>query len=863
MSEELQHEGHWFAGYRYLESRKCLIDPSGNEAVLRAQSLAVFKYLASRADSVVSKDEIFSAVWSDVSVTDDSLVQCIADIRRVLGDSERVVLRTVPRQGYLLVSDTSDASTVAASADAPPHADLETPSLPKQPKSGARKDGFSPAHWVAVVAILVLFTFGLTGLVSNRGESTISAADAESVADDGVVTVSLNKASGAVQGGDEFLSNVLSELSVALSRYRTIRVVDHPDPDYVVRLAINRNGDSDSRLLVKATDSATDDVLFARTYDFANGSGNAANIATRIAAFASPGGGALWRHLIKTSRTKPLEKLSRAECYALGYGCTKCSGELDSITHRAKACLNALLTNDPRDATAWALKSTLHTHQYGWGSSLDEPERTNLQARRYRADMAVHAADRARELSDGEDTVVDWAMAQAYGVQCDIEKLRNVVDRGLKVNPGDPGLLGSFGSWLAYNGDWDAGVALVDKAVAIEPRHFRRWWLYAPALRHYQRGEYQQAYDVFMRSFNERNWLSHMQLAHTLPFLGRHDEAREAVKRLLLAQPGITIEKGLQVYQAYCVEEGVLAKVKQGLTMAGLPSRGDSTNLSRVTIPSTQFKTIDGRQVEYLDLGQGEPVVFVHGASSDYRMWGYYEVPISDEFRFISYTRQFFGTRPWPEGEVKVGFQDYVNELEKFIESLDTGPVHLVTWSSGGRIGGVLSGKRPDLIKSAIHFEPVENSLILGDDSINEARDALFQRFDLVMERSKSGQRQLAAMTFLEAVFEGEPGTFVHEKTGVKRVVLDNARTIPIVLGPSMRAPMLTCDFLKNVRVPTLVVYGELTNAYWKKMFAKFAQCVPGARLAVLPGVKHDGPIRSVEEFTNLIVGFVREHSKH
>jgi len=105
MSEEPRQEQRSFARFRYLDSRKCLIGPDGNEAELRAQSLAVFLYLASRADSVVSKGEIFSAVWSDVSVTDDSLVQCIADIRRMLGDTDRTVLRTLPRRGYMLTSD--------------------------------------------------------------------------------------------------------------------------------------------------------------------------------------------------------------------------------------------------------------------------------------------------------------------------------------------------------------------------------------------------------------------------------------------------------------------------------------------------------------------------------------------------------------------------------------------------------------------------------------------------------------------------------------------------------------------------------------------------------------------------------------
>ena len=43
------------------------------------------------------------AVWGDLAVTDDSLVQCIHEIRRALDDGGRSLLRTVPRRGYRLV----------------------------------------------------------------------------------------------------------------------------------------------------------------------------------------------------------------------------------------------------------------------------------------------------------------------------------------------------------------------------------------------------------------------------------------------------------------------------------------------------------------------------------------------------------------------------------------------------------------------------------------------------------------------------------------------------------------------------------------------------------------------------------------
>lgn len=101
----------------------------GQLAALRRQALAVLMVLGSRAGRVVGKDELMRRVWPDVVVGDDSLAQAIAEIRRVLGDSEHQRVRTVARRGYLLMPDEaapgpeeSTAAPIAASAAAAPSA---------------------------------------------------------------------------------------------------------------------------------------------------------------------------------------------------------------------------------------------------------------------------------------------------------------------------------------------------------------------------------------------------------------------------------------------------------------------------------------------------------------------------------------------------------------------------------------------------------------------------------------------------------------------------------------------------------------------------------------------------------------------
>jgi DNA-binding winged helix-turn-helix (wHTH) protein/rhodanese-related sulfurtransferase/tetratricopeptide (TPR) repeat protein len=79
-----------------------LTDPSGGPIALRRQCFAVLRQLSSRAGQLVTKEELVADVWPGIAVTDDSLVQCIHEIRRALGDDGHTILKTVRRRGYRL-----------------------------------------------------------------------------------------------------------------------------------------------------------------------------------------------------------------------------------------------------------------------------------------------------------------------------------------------------------------------------------------------------------------------------------------------------------------------------------------------------------------------------------------------------------------------------------------------------------------------------------------------------------------------------------------------------------------------------------------------------------------------------------------
>ncbi len=98
---------------------------SGQQTLLRAQSLSILRELHARADTLVSKEDLIAKVWRGVAVSEDSLVQCISELRKALGDDDHAIIRTLPKRGYLLESEHLPAlpkylSTLAAFGQAAP-----------------------------------------------------------------------------------------------------------------------------------------------------------------------------------------------------------------------------------------------------------------------------------------------------------------------------------------------------------------------------------------------------------------------------------------------------------------------------------------------------------------------------------------------------------------------------------------------------------------------------------------------------------------------------------------------------------------------------------------------------------------------
>jgi DNA-binding winged helix-turn-helix (wHTH) protein len=111
-----------FEGYTLDLTRGCLC-AGEDEIKLRPKCLELLRYLVENPGRLISKDELALAIWPNVIVSDDSLAQCISDLRNALNDVDRRIIKTVTRRGYLFaapVSISASNDAIALPAFAPP-----------------------------------------------------------------------------------------------------------------------------------------------------------------------------------------------------------------------------------------------------------------------------------------------------------------------------------------------------------------------------------------------------------------------------------------------------------------------------------------------------------------------------------------------------------------------------------------------------------------------------------------------------------------------------------------------------------------------------------------------------------------------
>ena len=103
-------EGTKFFESFQLDPTNARLRKDGRDIFLTPKAFDVLRYLTEHVGQLVTKDDLWRAVWPDVSVTDAALTVCMSEIRRVLGDVAKSprYIQTVHRRGYRFIAPLTE-----------------------------------------------------------------------------------------------------------------------------------------------------------------------------------------------------------------------------------------------------------------------------------------------------------------------------------------------------------------------------------------------------------------------------------------------------------------------------------------------------------------------------------------------------------------------------------------------------------------------------------------------------------------------------------------------------------------------------------------------------------------------------------
>lgn len=267
----------------------------------------------------------------------------------------------------------------------------------------------------------------------------------------------------------------------------------------------------------------------------------------------------------------------------------------------------------------------------------------------------------------------------------------------------------------------------------------------------------------------------------------------------------------------------------------------------------------NGTKLEYIEKGQGDPVIFVHGSLGDFRSWSLQMEQFSKQYRAIAYSRRYHYPHAESVDSLDYSVNRHAEDLASFIRSLGLQKSHLVGSSYGAYTALVLAAMHPELVRSLTIGEPpilpwlegIEGGSALIANFMMNVWDPLikaFQRRDM-----KGGVR-----IFINGVL-GE-GTFDKLPPEARSAAMENAQELKDeTLSPGLFSSF-SCEDAKKIKVPTLLLTGELSPPIFRPIVKELKHCILDAECIMISKASHTMYSDNPEVFNAKVLSFLSRH---
>ena len=265
---------------------------------------------------------------------------------------------------------------------------------------------------------------------------------------------------------------------------------------------------------------------------------------------------------------------------------------------------------------------------------------------------------------------------------------------------------------------------------------------------------------------------------------------------------------------------------------------------------------VRGVELHYIEQGQGEPLILLHGGMFDYRSWEAQIKAFSQHYRVISYSRRYNYPNNNPLTAKNHSAYVEAGDLAAFIHKLKLGRVHLVGTSYGAFTALVLAVQHPELVRSLVLAEPpvhqwlrdTPNGTVVYGEFMTTVWEPAAKAFN---EEDDEGAMGILANAF--------SGTRVFDSLPPERVaaIMQNSRAMKALALSSDPFPTLPKDKVGQLRLPTLIITGQNTIKIHKLVNEELARVLPKATQAIIPQAGHGSARENPQAFNEAVLKFL------
>jgi pimeloyl-ACP methyl ester carboxylesterase len=267
---------------------------------------------------------------------------------------------------------------------------------------------------------------------------------------------------------------------------------------------------------------------------------------------------------------------------------------------------------------------------------------------------------------------------------------------------------------------------------------------------------------------------------------------------------------------------------------------------------------VNGYDMAYLEVGQGPPLLCVHGSLCDFRIWSAVLGPLTQKHRVIAVSLRHFFPEHWDGVGDTYSIAQHTADVIGFIEQLEAGPVDLMGHSRGGHVSFRVAQRRPDLLRKLILAEPGGELDATLNPAAKPGPSALAARIAAAAEKIAAGDVEGGLTLFFDAI-EG-PGAWARLPATPKQQLRDNAFTL---LGQTRdkRPPFSKAD-AEAIKTPTLFIGGANTKGALPHVLHTLAAHVPNSKTVMIPNTTHPMFEQAPQKFCEIVLEFLAGDSR-